>query len=62
MSTRFFTNEGDNTLLEKFRAVFSNNPHITEFDALVGYFHSAGYFRLRPHLDKIASNQGTGGN
>ena len=53
MSTRFFTNEGDNTLLEKFRAVFSNNPHITEFDALVGYFHSAGYFRLRPHLDKL---------
>ena len=54
MSSRFFTNENQNTILEKFRAVFENNPHIAEFDALVGYFHAAGYFSLRPHLQNLS--------
>ena len=56
MSTRFFTNRRDNTLIDKFAGVFSNNPDIRFFDALVGYFRSSGYFALRPHLanlDKI---------
>jgi hypothetical protein len=54
MNTRFFTNENQNTILEKFRAVFENNPQIAEFDALVGYFHAAGYFSLRPHLQNLS--------
>ena len=33
MTTRFFTNSDGNTLLQKFAAVFSNNPQIAEFDA-----------------------------
>jgi hypothetical protein len=37
MSTRFFTNRHDNTLLAKFAGVFANNPDILFFDALVGY-------------------------
>ena len=53
MTTRFFTNSDGNTLLQKFAAVFSNNPQIAEFDALVAYFRSTGYFRLRPHLEKL---------
>ncbi len=53
MATKFFTNDGENTLLEKFRGVFRHNPHIAEFDALVGYFYSTGYFHLRPHLQDI---------
>ena len=53
MSSRFFTNDGENTLSEKFRGVFRHNPHIAEFDALVGYFYSTGYFHLRPHLQGI---------
>lgn len=53
MSTKFFTNDGENTLLQKFAAVFENNPRLVEFDALVGYFRSTGYFRLRPHLENI---------
>lgn len=28
MGTRFFTNRRDNTLIEKFAGVFSNNPDI----------------------------------
>lgn len=35
MSTRFFTNRRDNTLIDKFAGVFSNNPEIRFFDALV---------------------------
>ena len=34
MITRFFTNEGENTLLKKFAGVFAHNPDIERFDAL----------------------------
>lgn len=37
MSTRFFTNQADQTLLRKFRGVFESNADIERFDALVGY-------------------------
>jgi superfamily II DNA or RNA helicase len=53
MSTRFFTNRRGNTLIEKFAGVFSNNPDIRFFDALVGFFRSSGYFALRPHLSNL---------
>src|SRR5580700_6421040 len=53
MSKRFFTNEGENTLLKKFAGVFASNPDIERFDALVGYFRASGYFALRPHLEKV---------
>ena len=53
MSSKFFTNDGDNTLLQKFKAVFDNNPQITEFDVLVGYFYAAGYFNIRPYLQNV---------
>ena len=51
--TRFFTNEGNNTLLNKFKAIFGNHDDIECFDALVGYFYSSGYFAIRPFLDKV---------
>lgn len=53
MSTRFFTNRGDQTLLRKFRGVFESNTDIERFDALVGYLRSSGYFALRPYLEKV---------
>jgi len=53
MSTRFFTNDGDQTLLRKFRGIFENNPDIEWFDALVGYLRASGYFAVRPHLDNV---------
>ena len=53
MSTRFFTNEADNTLLNKFKGVFENNKDIEFFDALVGYFRASGYFRIREHLSDV---------
>ena len=53
MSTRFFTNGQQNTLLEKFAGIFKHNPDIVQFDALVGYLRASGYFAIRPHLNKV---------
>ena len=53
MSTKFFTNNAENTLLKKFEGVFTYNPNIQYFDALVGYFRASGYFRIRPFLGKV---------
>lgn len=53
MSTKFFNNEGENTLLNKFAGVFAANKDIERFDALVGYLRSSGYFSIRPHLEKV---------
>jgi superfamily II DNA/RNA helicase len=53
MSTKFFTNQGDNSLLKKFEGVFTHIDSIRHFDALVGYFRTSGYFKVRAFLDKI---------
>lgn len=53
MSTKFFTNEKENTLLRRFAGVFEHIPNIEFFDALVGYFRASGYFAIRPYLDKV---------
>ena len=53
METKFFTNRGVNTLINKFEGVFKYNDNIHYFDALVGYFRASGYFRIRPFLDKV---------
>ena len=53
MPTKFFTNQGDNSLLKKFEGVFANIDSIRHFDALVGYFRASGYFKVRPFLDNI---------
>ena len=53
MSTKFFTNSEENTLISKFEGVFTYNPNIQYFDALVGYFRTSGYFRIRPFLEKV---------
>ena len=47
MSIKFFTNENENTLLNKLEGIFKHRS-IHFFDALVGYFRASGYFRIRP--------------
>jgi superfamily II DNA/RNA helicase/HKD family nuclease len=54
MSTKFFTNSGDNTLINKFEGVFKYTS-VHAFDALVGYFRSSGYFSIRPFLETVES-------
>lgn len=53
MATRFFTNEGSNTLLEKFKGIFESNKDIAFFDALIGYFRASGYFKVRQFLNDV---------
>ena len=53
MATRFFTNDGENTLLNKFKGVFQDNSDIDFFDALVGYFRASGYFAIRAYLENV---------
>lgn len=52
MATRFFTNSGENTLLNKFDGIFKNTS-VHYFDALVGYFRSSGYFQIRKYLKNV---------
>ena len=52
-STKFFTNEGDNTLLAKFQNIIKR-LNIYYFDALVGYFRASGYFQVRDILKDVA--------
>ncbi len=53
MSTRFFTNHGEQTLLRKFQDVFESNTDIEWFDALVGFLRALGYFAIRPFLGNV---------
>ncbi len=52
MSTKFFTNKDNNTLQQKFKGIFEHLP-IYYFDALVGYFRSSGYFKIREYLKDV---------
>ncbi len=51
MGTNFFTNEKDNTLLEKIEGVFKYKQ-VHFFDALVGYFRASGYFKIRKFIQQ----------
>ena len=51
MGTNFFTNEKENTLLEKIEGVFKYKK-VHFFDALVGYFRASGYFRIRRFIQQ----------
>lgn len=51
MSTKFFTNEEQNTLLNKIKGIFKHK-NIHFLDALVGYFRASGYFQIREFVDR----------
>jgi superfamily II DNA or RNA helicase/HKD family nuclease len=53
MSTKFFTNEAENTLINKIEGIFKHR-NIHFFDALVGYFRASGYFRIRKFIEKAS--------
>ncbi len=53
MSTKFFTNEHENTLLSKIEGIFQHR-NIFFFDALVGYFYASGYFSIRKFVEKAS--------
>jgi len=49
MSTKFFNNI-ESTLMDKFHGIASAMANFDIFHAVVGYFRSSGYFRLRQEL------------
>ncbi len=51
-ATKFFTNEGDNTLRSKFEGIV-RHLHIYYFDALVGYFRASGYHQIRNMIQGV---------
>ncbi|KGN86496.1 helicase-related protein [Porphyromonas gulae] len=54
MSTKFFNNNHGNTLFEKFKGIAEGMPNLHSFLAVVGYFRSSGYFKLRKELGDIS--------
>ncbi len=50
MSTKFFTNDLENTLLNKIEGIFKHR-NIYFLDALVGYFRASGYFQIREFVE-----------
>lgn len=53
MTTNFFTNRNENTLIKEFEGILENNPQIKNLDAVVGFLRASGYFTLRPFLDNM---------
>lgn len=53
MSTKFFNNSSDNTLFDKFKGIAEGMPNFDAFCAVVGYFRSSGYFKLRKELNNV---------
>ncbi|MCM1068366.1 MAG: phospholipase D-like domain-containing protein [Bacteroides sp.] len=53
MSTKFFNNQPQNTLFDKFKGIAQNMPNFHSFFAVVGYFRSSGYFKLRKELEQV---------
>lgn len=54
MSTKFFNNANGNTLFEKMRGIAHEMALFERFLAVVGYFRSTGYFKLRKELGDIS--------
>lgn len=57
MSTKFFNNTPDNSLFEKFKGIARNMLDFHTFQAVVGYFRSSGYFKLREEFARVKKIQ-----
>lgn len=53
MSSKFFNNNIGNTLFDKLKGIASEMADFNRFLAVVGYFRSSGYFKLRKELGDI---------
>lgn len=54
MSTKFFTNNTGNTLFDKFKGIAADMLNFDRFLAVVGFFRSSGYFKLRKELCNVS--------
>lgn len=53
MSTKFFNNSDSNTLFGKLQGIAQEMVGFSRFWAVVGFFRSSGYFRLRRELEGV---------
>ena len=44
ISSNFFTNRSDNTLMKEFEGILQHNPNIRNLDAVVGFLGTIKYF------------------
>ena len=51
--SKFFTNHSGNTLFDKFKGIREGMISLHSFHAVVGYFRSSGYFKIRQELGDI---------
>ena len=54
MSTKFFNNETGHTLFDKLKGIAAEMATFDRFLAVVGFFRSSGYFKLRKELGDIS--------
>ena len=50
VNSNFFTNHITNTLFDKFKGIINGMSSLHSFHAVVGYFRSSGYFKIRKEL------------
>ena len=53
MSSKFFNNESGNTLFDKLKGIALGMANFNRFLAVVGFFRSSGYFKLRKELKDV---------
>lgn len=53
MSSKFFNNSPEHTLFDKFKGIAEGMSDFHSFLAVVGYFRSSGYFKLRKELSDV---------
>jgi len=54
MSAKFFTNNNERNLFDKFKGILECMKDLYAFHAVVGYFRSSGYFALQPYLENLS--------
>ena len=54
MSTKFFNNNTNNTLFDKLKGIAHEMAGFDRFLAVVGFFRSSGYFKLRKELGNVS--------
>ncbi len=50
INSKFFTNDGGNALIKKFKGAFEHIANLYAFHAVAGYFRASGYYAIREHL------------
>lgn len=53
MASKFFNNTDGNTLFAKLQGIAAHMAHFDQFLAVVGFFRSSGYFKLRRELGDV---------